>query len=148
MPDHTEKQIFDQWTGENEKDRSYVGEGLAVDVVEQVIRILEQRGLNQTWLAGQLGVSRQSVSRIFQAAPNMQLQTLAGLAIALEVKPRILVDSENYIIRSIDESLDIEDLKTDQAFQLSQISRRYAESSDSTTFQAITPVESQYATAG
>ena len=99
MPDHTEKQIFDQWTGENEKDRSYVGEGLAVDVVEQVIRILEQRGLNQTWLAGQLGVSRQSVSRIFQAAPNMQLQTLAGLAIALEVKPRILVDSENYIIR-------------------------------------------------
>ena len=121
MPDHTnEQQNLEKWTEGYEKDRSYIGEGLAVDVVEQVLRIMQKRGLNQPWLAGQLGVSRQSVNRIFQAAPNMQFQTLAGLAIALGVKPKILVDSENYVIQPIDTPLTYEEFTTDQQYRLAQ----------------------------
>lgn len=132
---HTiEEQTFETWTGEYENDRTYVGEGLAADVVEQVLRILQERGLNQPWLAKQLGVTRQSVNRIFQAAPNMQLQTIAGLAIALGIKPKIIMDSGNYIIKPIDTALDFEDFQTDQRIQLAQ---RDFGSTDDTTF-AIT----------
>ena len=126
-----EELLFEQWTGEYETDRSYVGAGLAADVVEQVLRILQERGQNQPWLAGQMGVSRQSVNRIFQAAPNMQLLTLAGLAIALGVKPKILVDSESYFVQPIDTSLTYEDWTTEREYQ---IARRNAGSTDDTTF--------------
>jgi len=68
-----------------ERSPKFVAEGLALTVAEQVAELLQERGMNQTELAGAMGVSRSHVSSILTAPPNMTLLTLARLGIALNV---------------------------------------------------------------
>lgn len=72
-----------------ESSPKFVAEGLALTVAEQVSALLQERGINQTELAGAMGVSRSHVSSILNAPPNMTLLTLARLGIALNVVVRI-----------------------------------------------------------
>lgn len=148
---NTEMRVLEGWAKDYEWDSEYVTGGMAVDVTNQTMDILLERGLNQPWLAKKLGVSRQSINRIFNADnPNFKLITVAKIAIALGVKPKILLDSERYLIAPIDQQLDMDEfeaLKTAQAIQRDRVSARYSSSGDSTTIQAITSVGSQYATA-
>ncbi len=63
--------MLDQYAQEYASDPEYVAEGLAIKVTEEMLECLELKGLNQTWLADQMGVSRAHVSRILNAKPNM-----------------------------------------------------------------------------
>ena len=67
--------------------------GLAVKFTEEMLECLEQKKLNQSWLAEEMGVSRAHVSRILNARPNMTLLTIAKIAIALGVKPDVVLDT-------------------------------------------------------
>jgi transcriptional regulator with XRE-family HTH domain len=77
-------------------DPEFVAEGLAIKVTEEMLECLELKGLNQSWLAEQMGVSRAHVSRILNARPNMTLLTIAKIAVALDVKPDVCLDSESW----------------------------------------------------
>jgi len=77
-----------------ENDPEFVAEGLALKVTEEMLQCLEQKKLNQSWLAEKMGVSRAHVSRILNARPNMTLLTIAKIAIALGVKPDVCLDNE------------------------------------------------------
>ncbi len=70
-------------------DPEFIAEGLAIRVVEEMLEHLEQKGLNQSWLAEKMGVSRAHISRILNAPPNMTLLTIAKIAVALEVMPDV-----------------------------------------------------------
>jgi plasmid maintenance system antidote protein VapI len=88
--------MLDRYAREYANDPEYVAEGLAIKVTEEMLECLDLKGLNQSWLAEQMGVSRAHVSRILNARPNMTLLTIAKIAVALNVKPDVCLDSESW----------------------------------------------------
>ncbi|MBI4330133.1 MAG: helix-turn-helix transcriptional regulator [Chloroflexi bacterium] len=66
-----------------------------MEVVEEMLACLKQRGLNQTWLAEKMGVSRSYISRILDAAPNMTLLTITKIAVGLGTTPAVFLDSKS-----------------------------------------------------
>lgn len=70
-------------------DPEFIAEGLSIKVIEEMLKLMEERGLNQSWLAEKMGVSRAHVSRMLNAPPNMTLLTVAKIAVALGVTPDV-----------------------------------------------------------
>lgn len=85
---------LERYVEELANDPEYIAEGLAMDVTDQMLELLAERGLTQSWLAQQMGVSRARVSRILHASPNMTLLTIARIAVALGVKPGVRLNAE------------------------------------------------------
>ena len=85
--------LLEQWVREYEHDPEFIADGLAADVIEEALRLLQEGNHTQTWLAGEMGVSRAHVSRLFNAPPNLTLLSIARLGVALGVKPKIFLDS-------------------------------------------------------
>jgi transcriptional regulator with XRE-family HTH domain len=90
-----------EWTFEDslkqyENDPEFIADGLALKFTEEMLQILAQRGLSQSWLAEQMGVSRAHISRILNAQPNITLLTIAKIAVALSVKPDVSLDTKKY----------------------------------------------------
>ena len=94
MASHDPETMLDRYAQEYANDPEYVAEGLAIKVTEEMLECLELKGLNQSWLAERMGVSRAHVSRILNARPNMTLLTIAKIAVALNVKADVCLDSE------------------------------------------------------
>jgi len=90
--------MLNRYAREYANDPEFVAEGLAIKVTEEMLECLELKGLNQSWLAERMGVSRAHVSRILNARPNMTLLTIAKIAVALNVKPDVCLDSEPWRI--------------------------------------------------
>ncbi len=109
--------LLESYVREYQNDPEYVAGELATDVTDEVLEILAKRGLTQTWLAENMGMSRQRVSRIFSATPNLTLLSIARLSIALNVTPKVLLNSGAYYIRPINTSTDAgeiaEEISTD-----------------------------------
>ena len=80
---------LEQYARDYESDPEFIAEGLSTRVIEEMLRLLEQKGKNRSWLAEKMGVSRAHVSRMLKAPPNMTLLTIAKVAIALEVTPSV-----------------------------------------------------------
>jgi plasmid maintenance system antidote protein VapI len=93
MENDDAESISEAFAKQYENDPEFVAEGLAISFVEDMLECLEKKDLNQSWLAEQMGVSRAHVSRILNARPNMTLLTIAKIAIALGVKPDVVLDT-------------------------------------------------------
>jgi plasmid maintenance system antidote protein VapI len=89
MANNDTEWTFAQSLKQYENDPEFVADGLALDYTEEMLKIMEERGLSQTWLAEKMGVSRAHISRILNAQPNMTLLTIAKIAIALDMKVNI-----------------------------------------------------------
>ena len=76
-----------------ERDPEFVAEKLSIRVIEDTLRLLEERGLSQSWLAERMGVSRAYVSRILNAPPNITLLTIARIAVALGTMPGVSLNT-------------------------------------------------------
>jgi len=74
---------------ELERDPEFVAELLALTVVEQIHELMEKQGVNRSQLAERMGVSRAYVTKLFGSPPNMTLQSIAQLALALGLKPEV-----------------------------------------------------------
>lgn len=109
MPNEPQTQL-EQWAEEYDTDVQFRAEGLATETITQVIDKLTALGKSRSWLASVLNVRRQQVSHMLNAPPNLTLTSIARLAIALDTKPRIIFDSDSYLVRSIYESYRIEDI--------------------------------------
>ena len=79
------------WTT-TEEDPEIFGHMFALDIAEQVSHKLYSANKNQTWLADQLGVSRQRVSNILSGSTNFNLQTLVNLSFAFGSRPAFHLD--------------------------------------------------------
>lgn len=121
-----ERTQLEQWDIEYSQDAEYVAEGMAADTIEQVITKMEELRISRSQLASILQVSRQRVSRMLDAPPNLRYVTVAHLAIALGTKPKLVFDSESYLIRSIRESVSAEEMITDLAYQRDQYSANHS----------------------
>ena len=113
---HTEYQLTD-WIHTYANDPQAVAEGMAIDVTDECLAALATRGLTQTWLAGEMGVSRARVSHIFSAPPNFTFESLARLALALNLTPKVILDWDGFLGgHAVRDHRDAEDWVTDQAY--------------------------------
>ncbi len=101
--------ILEKYSNEYAKDPDFIAEGLAVKITEEMLECLEKRGLNQSWLAEKMGVSRERISRILNAKPNMTLLTIAKIAVALDVQPDVCLNA--WDLRLIQADSDIQSQK-------------------------------------
>ena len=108
---------------EYEKSPKFVAEGLALKVAEEVSRLLQEKGLNQSDLAMAMGVSRSLVSSILNAPPNMTFLTFARLSLALGVTPDVTMTHDSKSVRAVAQPSKYEDqiITTSEGF--SRLSR-------------------------
>jgi transcriptional regulator with XRE-family HTH domain len=93
---------LERYVQEYANDPEFIAERLAIKIAEEMLECLERKGLNQSWLAQQMGVTRAHVSKILNAQPNMTLLTIAKIAVALGVEPDVTLNSKSgkkHIIR-------------------------------------------------
>jgi hypothetical protein len=76
-----------RYEAEFERDPDYVAEALALQVVEQALKLMNEQGISRSEMASLMGVSRAYISKLFNAPPNMTLRSIAQLALALDARP-------------------------------------------------------------
>jgi AraC-like DNA-binding protein len=81
-------------TARFEKEPDYVAETLAIDVIEQAVRLMNSGGLTRSELAQRMNVSRAYVTRLFGAPPNLTLSSIARLGMALGATPSVSLTSK------------------------------------------------------
>lgn len=87
MTAHNPPGALDEYIARYQHDPDYVAEGMDLEVAEQVVLLLEQKGMSRTALASAMGVSQAFVSRVLNAPPNLTLRSIAKLSLALGVRP-------------------------------------------------------------
>jgi transcriptional regulator with XRE-family HTH domain len=77
---------YRELTEKLEKDPTYWVESMRFDYVEEVERMMEERGVSRAELARRLDSSPAYVTQLFRAMFNPTLLTLAKVAVALDAK--------------------------------------------------------------
>lgn len=84
---------------ELEHDPEYVAEGLALQVIEQALGLMQEQGISRAELAERLGTSRAYVTKLFNAPPNLTLLSIARLALALGATLKISLKPDSTFSR-------------------------------------------------
>lgn len=74
---------------ELERDPEYVAGKLALEVTEQALQLMEEKGISRTRLAEIMGTSRAYMTKLFNAPPNLTLYSIARLALAIGATPSL-----------------------------------------------------------
>jgi len=77
---------YQDLTEKLEKDPEYWVESMRFDFVEEVERMMEERGVSRAELARRLGASPAYVTQMFKALFNPTLLTLAKIALAFDAR--------------------------------------------------------------
>ena len=80
-----------------ENDADFIAEGLSIAIIENALRIMQQKGTSRSDLAQAMGIPKSQVSRIFNAPPNLTLRSIARIAIALGVEPHVLLNKDTLV---------------------------------------------------
>jgi len=76
---------FERKVAEFKDDAAYQTELLLLDLTEQIIEQMEERGIKRSDLADRLGLSRPFVTRFLNGQPNLTFKTLVQVANALDL---------------------------------------------------------------
>lgn len=87
-------QVAKAHSANEDRDPERAAGQLAIEVVEEIVRLMEQRGMTRDSLAAAMGVSPSFVSRMLNATPAMTLQTVARCAAALGARAKLTFGSE------------------------------------------------------
>ena len=74
------------WIDEFQGDPDYEFAKLAIEVGEQIVARMEERGMTQADVAREMGVSRARVSQILRGNDNLTLKSIVAVAIALDCR--------------------------------------------------------------
>ena len=113
------------------EDRAYAREDLVYNVTEDILVALEDLGINKQELARKLGKSKSHVTQLLSGARNMTLGTLSDICFALELTPKVIVDSESEIESvsiPLEECADSEWEKADAGHRMIIVGSGYVES--------------------
>ena len=81
--------FLDELVSDYQNDAEFIAETMALRFAEEVARRIEARGVSRAQLARNMGVSRAYITRILDAPPNLTLQSIAKIALALHMKPEL-----------------------------------------------------------
>jgi transcriptional regulator with XRE-family HTH domain len=85
---------FQEMAARHEKDPKYWVESMRFDFVEEVERMMEERGVNRAELARRMDASPAYVTQMFKALFNPTLLTLAKVALALDARVKLTLIPE------------------------------------------------------
>lgn len=77
------------WIGEFEGDPDYEFAKAAIEVGEQIVACMEERGMTQADLAREMGVSRARVNQILRGNDNLTLKSIVAVAIGLDSRVEV-----------------------------------------------------------
>jgi transcriptional regulator with XRE-family HTH domain len=80
-----------EWIGTYDGDPDYEFDGVAIELGEQIVARMEERGMTQADLARAMGVSRARVSQILRGNDNLTLKSIVAVAIALDSRVEVLL---------------------------------------------------------
>jgi len=69
-----------------ESDPRFVAEGMKLAFADDLVWLLEARGLKQTELAEKLGTNRGYITRVLDTEYNLTIETMARIALALDAR--------------------------------------------------------------
>jgi|GEM_PF-899924 len=69
-----------------EKDPLFIAEMMKLEFADDLVRLLEARGLKRTELAEKLGTNRGYITRILDTEYNLTIETMARIALALDAR--------------------------------------------------------------
>jgi len=81
--------LLDIYLEENNDDPELIAESLSIDLMEDVARLSQEKGISRSDLSDLMNVSRGYVTRLLNAPPNLTLISIARLGVALNAKPYI-----------------------------------------------------------
>ena len=81
--------LLDSYLEEHSDDPELLAESLAIDLMEDAVRLLQEKGISRSDLSGLMNVSRGYVTRLLNSPPNLTLMSVARLSVALNAKPYI-----------------------------------------------------------
>jgi len=77
--------FIDEW----KDDPEFRAEEILFDLTEKIYEIMEKKGINRTELARRMGVDKSYVTRLLGGPPNITIETLTKIAIALETEVKV-----------------------------------------------------------
>ena len=77
---------YREWAQKIEKDQLFIAELLKLEFADDLVRLLEARGLKRTELAEKLGTNRGYITRILNTEYNLSVETMAKIALALDAR--------------------------------------------------------------
>ena len=92
--------LLDTYLEEHSDDPELIAESLAIDFMEDAVRLLQERNISRSDLSGLMNVSRGYVTRLLNSPPNLTLMSVARVSVALKAKP--------YIGLTVREPIDVE----------------------------------------
>ncbi len=81
--------LLDTYLEQHSDDPELIAESLAIDLMEDAVRLLQDKGISRSDLADLMNVSRGYVTRLLNSPPNLTLMSVAHLSVALNAKPYI-----------------------------------------------------------
>jgi len=88
--------FLERWANESEDNRKVCArEDLVVDVTEDLLIVMEDKGVSKSDLAQYLQKSKAFITQILSGSRNMTLHTLSDICFALNVKPKISFSNLN-----------------------------------------------------
>ncbi len=81
--------LLDTYLDEHSDDPELIAESLAIDLMEDAVRLLQEKDISRSDLSGLMNVSRGYVTRLLNSPPNLTLMSVARLSVALNAKPYI-----------------------------------------------------------
>ncbi|MBN2465627.1 helix-turn-helix transcriptional regulator [candidate division WOR-3 bacterium] len=77
---------YREWAQKIEKDPLFTAELMKLEFADDLVRLLEARGLKRTELAERLGTNRGYVTRVLNTEYNLSVETMAKIALALDAR--------------------------------------------------------------
>ena len=120
--------FLDESVSGYQNDPEFIAETMALRFAEEVARKIEARGISRAQLARNMGVSRAYITRILDAPPNLTLQSIAKIALALDMQPSLRLSDNSNSEGSLDtmsvpisgQSINGEALNPDERIMLSE----------------------------
>lgn len=90
---------------ELDRDPEFVADLLKGMATEDILRAMEEEGLNRNQLAQKMGKSRQYIGRVLNESANFTLERLAEFACALgrKIAVRVYRDDEVVVVKDLDD---------------------------------------------
>ncbi|MCZ7555454.1 MAG: helix-turn-helix transcriptional regulator [Bacteroidia bacterium] len=85
---------FAQQFAKFEKDPEFHAGVLRLSFYEDVLRIMEEKGINRSELAARLGCSKAYITKLFSDSTNVTIQTMAKISFALDCELSITMNSK------------------------------------------------------
>lgn len=97
-----DKSGYNEWAQGIEDDPRFVAEMLKLEFAEELVKMLEARGLKRTELAEKLGTHRGYVTRVLNTDYNLTIETMARIALALDARIALHIHARDEMTQWMD----------------------------------------------